>query len=225
MKKVVSYVRVSTARQGRSGLGLEAQRQAVAEYLAQTGARLVGEYLEIESAADNRPELAAALAHCRRTRASLVVAKLDRLSRNVAFLAALLEADVPFVACDNPTANKLTLHLLAAVAEHEREAISQRTRDALAAAKRRGVALGGENPACRNLSAAARRRGWQRSAEARRRAAEARYADLRPLVAELREEGRSLAAVAEELNRRGYETARGCAWTGMAVSRVLAAAS
>jgi DNA invertase Pin-like site-specific DNA recombinase len=141
-KAFIAYCRVSTARQGRSGLGLEAQREAIRQHVG--AGRIVAEYVEIESGkrADNRPQLAAALAACKLHRATLVIAKLDRLSRNVAFIAAMMDSGVDFIAVDFPQANRLTLHILAAVAEHEREAISARTIAALAAAKRRGVKLG-----------------------------------------------------------------------------------
>ena len=139
----VSYVRVSTERQGKSGLGLEAQQAAVGTYIAGRHGRLHQEYREIESGKkDDRPQLAAALAACRKNKAVLVIAKLDRLARRVSFISALMDGDVDFVACDFPQANRLTLHILAAVAEHEREMISQRTRAALQAARNRGVKLG-----------------------------------------------------------------------------------
>ena len=220
--KVISYVRVSTKRQGESGLGLEAQQEAVARHCRSIGARLLKEYVEIESGKkSDRPELAAALADCKRRNATLVVAKLDRLSRNVAFLSALMESGVPFVACDNPSATKLTLHVLAAVAEHEREAISIRTKAALAAAKARGTKLGGSNIACRNLTDAARRRGQKLATEAAAAAASAHYADIAPLVRELSDEGLSQRAIASELNERGFETRRGREWTGVQVGRLL----
>ena len=143
--RFVAYYRVSTERQGRSGLGLEAQQAAVAGFI-NGGTELVAEFTEIESGKRNeRPALAQALEACRRHKAKLVIAKLDRLSRNLAFIATLMASGVEFVAVDNPHANKLTVHILAAVAQHEREMISQRTKDALAAARRRGVRLG--NPA------------------------------------------------------------------------------
>src|SRR5215213_4230202 len=139
----VVYLRVSTDRQGRSGLGLEARRVAVASYLAGHG-RIVAEVLEVESGRRNdRPELERALALCRAHRATLLVAKLDRLARNVAFVSRLMESGVEFMAADFPQANRLTIHILAAVAEHEARMISDRTRAALAAAKVRGVVLGG----------------------------------------------------------------------------------
>src|SRR6516164_4918906 len=141
--KFVAYFRVSTDRQGKSGLGLEAQREAVMNYLNGGNWQLVGEFTEVESGKrSDRPQLAAALAACKRHKAKLVIAKLDRLSRNLAFIAALMDSGVEFVAVDNPHANKLTVHILAAVAQHEREMIAQRTKDALAAAKARGVVLG-----------------------------------------------------------------------------------
>lgn len=144
----VAYYRVSTDRQGRSGLGLDAQRRAVSEYLGASGLQPVSEFTEVESGRRaDRPELAKALAACRRHGARLVIAKLDRLARNVAFVSGLMEADVDFVACDMPHANRLTIHILAAVAEHEREMISARTKAALAAARARGTLLGFANPA------------------------------------------------------------------------------
>jgi DNA invertase Pin-like site-specific DNA recombinase len=139
----IAYYRVSTDRQGRSGLGLEAQRAAVANYLAANGSGLLAEYTEVETGKRNdRPDVQKALAACRKHKARLVIAKLDRLSRNVAFIAAMMDAGVEFVACDNPHATRLTLHILAAVAEHEREMIASRTKAALQAAKARGVRLG-----------------------------------------------------------------------------------
>src|SRR6516162_1518825 len=141
--KFVAYFRVSTDRQGKSGLGLEAQRETVMGYLNGGRWTLVGEFTEVESGKRaDRPELEKALAACKRQKAKLVIAKLDRLSRNLAFIATLMESGVEFVAVDNPHANKLTVHILAAVAQHEREMIAQRTKDALQAAKARGVVLG-----------------------------------------------------------------------------------
>src|SRR3954468_203058 len=144
--KWVAYYRVSTAKQGASGLELDAQREAVADYLNGCNWTLAAEFVEVESGKRNdRPELAKALATCRRTRATLVIAKLGRLARTVAFVSNLMEAGVEFVAVDFPTANRLTIHILAAVAEHEREIISARTKAALAAAKARGTKLGNPN--------------------------------------------------------------------------------
>jgi len=142
--KWVSYLRVSTDKQGKSGLGLEAQRKAVADFLNGGRWELLQEFVEVESGKRNdRPQLAEALSICKKHKAKLVIAKLDRLARNVNFVSGLMETGVEFVAADMPFANKLTIHILAAVAEHEREAISARTKAALAAAKARGVKLGG----------------------------------------------------------------------------------
>src|SRR5713226_5817525 len=144
---VIGYLRVSTKGQGESGLGIEAQKAAVETYAKQNGATLIVCYLEVESGKlADRPELAKALSHAKRSKATLVVAKMDRLARNVAFLSALMEAKVDFIAVDNPAANKLTLHILAAVAEAEAEAISTRTKAALAAYKARGGKLGSARP-------------------------------------------------------------------------------
>ena len=141
--KFVAYFRVSTDRQGKSGLGLEAQRKSVLDYLDGGRWELVAEFTEVESGKHNdRPELEKALAACKKQRAKLVIAKLDRLSRNLAFIATLMDSGVEFVAVDNPHANKLTVHILAAVAQHEREIISARTSAALKAAKARGKRLG-----------------------------------------------------------------------------------
>ncbi|MBV1800407.1 recombinase family protein [Siccirubricoccus sp. G192] len=153
----VAYYRVSTAKQGQSGLGLEAQREAVERHVRSVGGTVLAEFIEIESGKkNNRPEVARAIAACGARRATLVIAKLDRLARNVAFVSNLMEAGVEFVACDNPFATRLTVHILAAVAEHEREMISARTTAALAAARARGTRLG--NPALRAGDAEAARR-------------------------------------------------------------------
>jgi DNA invertase Pin-like site-specific DNA recombinase len=146
-RRFVAYYRVSTDRQGRSGLGLDAQQKAVTDYLNGGAWELVGEFVEVESGKkSDRRQLARAVDACRKHKARLVIAKLDRLSRNLAFVATLMESGVEFVAVDNPHANKLTIHILAAVAEHEREAISERTKAALAAAKARGKRLGTPRP-------------------------------------------------------------------------------
>ena len=219
--RFVAYYRVSTQKQGNSGLGLDAQRDAVLAYLDGGDWQLVAEHTEVESGRKNdRPELAKALAACRRLGATLIIAKLDRLARNVAFVSNLMEAGVEFVAVDMPMANKLTVHILAAVAEHEREMISARTKAALAAAKARGTKLG--NPA--GLSAEARTKGTAVAVARRKAAAADRVADLRPIVEEIRATGRaSLRAVAAELDARGIPAPRGGRWTAPAVMRLLSA--
>jgi DNA invertase Pin-like site-specific DNA recombinase len=204
----IAYFRVSTARQGRSGLGLEAQQEAVRQYLTSVGGAVAAEFTEVETGKRNaRPELAKALAACKRLKAKLVIAKLDRLSRNVAFLSAMMDGKTEFIACDNPTATRLTLHILAAVAEHEAEVISQRTIDALQAAKRRGVVLG--------------RNGAERLAPDNRAAAMDRACLLKPILADLTGAGMSIRQIAAELAARGIPTARGGKWHPQTVSRVL----
>lgn len=143
MKKAIPYYRVSTERQGQSGLGLDAQRKAVLDYVSTHGIQLLKEYTEVESGRNSkRPVLLHALEECKREKAILLIAKLDRLGRNVAFISRLMESNVDFIAVDNPHASKLIVHIMAAFAEYERDQISARTREALQAAKRRGVLLG-----------------------------------------------------------------------------------
>src|SRR5215475_12806885 len=194
--RFVAYFRVSTARQGRSGLGLEGQRAAVINYLDGGRWTLVAEFTEIESGANNgRPELAKALAACRLKGATLVIAKLDRLSRDAHFLLGLEKAGVDFVAVDMPHANRLTVGIMALVADEERRMISARTRAALAAAKRRGVKLGGDRGA--RLTAKQRAAG----VAVRQEQARSRALDLAPTVKELQAAGfESLRAIAEGLD-------------------------
>jgi DNA invertase Pin-like site-specific DNA recombinase len=219
---IIGYLRVSTKGQGESGLGIEAQRAAVEAHAKSQGANVAAWYKEVESGKRaDRPELAKALAHARRSKATLVVAKLDRLARNVAFLSALMESKVPFVACDNPHANKLTLHILAAVAEAEALAISQRTKAALGAYKAHGGLLGASLPQCRNLTNEAVARGRERSSAVRSAAAREAYADLLPEIQQLRRSGASLKAIANALNAKGHTTRRGKAWQPVQVARVI----
>ncbi|MBN9537345.1 MAG: resolvase [Alphaproteobacteria bacterium 65-37] len=226
--RFVAYYRVSTARQGRSGLGLDAQRDAVRGH-ASGVAQLLAEYTEIESGRRNdRPELAKALAACRLHRATLVIAKLDRLARNVTFISALMDSGVEFVAADMPAASRLTVHMLAAVAEHEARMISERTKAALAAAKRRGIKLGGFRG--RAASDADR----LLASLARAQLADARARDLADTIGNLRSEGIvSLRAIARRLtqlgiattgsyDKLGKPTGHGGAWTGVQVRRIIA---
>ena len=212
--KFVAYYRVSTDRQGKSGLGLDAQREAVTSYLNGGRWSLVDQFTEVESGkrSNNRPELAAALAACKKLKAKLVIAKLDRLSRNLAFIATLMESGVEFVAADMPHANKMTLQVLAVFAEHERDQISARTRVALQAAKKRGQRLG--NP---NLSKAAKLGTAAVKANARRFAA-----NVRPIIDEIMRAGAtSHNAIAAKLNERNVRTARGGRWTHVQVGAIL----
>ncbi len=220
--KFISYLRVSTARQGTSGLGLEAQREAVSRYLNGGNWNLVQELVEVESGKRNdRPQIAEALRLCRLHRATLVIAKLDRLARNVHFISSLMESGVDFVACDFPEANRLTVHILAAVAEHEAGMISARTKAALTAAKARGVSLGGRRGSIERMVSMAAK-GTRQSAIVRRGSADKRRADLLPVVAQLRTEGAtSLRGIAAGLNSAGLTTARGGQWSATQVSRLL----
>jgi len=223
---MIAYYRVSTKQQGDSGLGLEAQQAAVESYARQTGARILASYREVESGKlAERPELAKALAHARRNKATLVVAKLDRLARNVAFLSALMQAGVDFVCCDNPHANKLTIHILAAVAEDEAERISARTKAALQAAKARGVKLGSARPGHWKGHEKARLDGLARgrvvAAKVASKAATEAYSDLAPLMAQWRTEGMTLTGIASKLNSEGHQTRRGRPWNPVQVARVL----
>lgn len=215
----VSYLRVSSQRQGQSGLGLEAQRAAVAAHIRD--GRLLSEYCEIESGGRNdRPQLLAALAHAQATGATLIIAKLDRLARNVAFIANLLEADVDFVACDLPAADRLTIHVLAAVAEHEREMISARTKAALAVAKARGAKLGNPNGA-RPLHRAGK--GNTAAIAALEAAAATWRRRIVPIIAAIRASGvTSNIEIARELERRGIRTLRGGQWRDATVRRLIA---
>jgi DNA invertase Pin-like site-specific DNA recombinase len=200
--KFIAYYRVSTDKQGKSGLGLDAQRKAVIDYLDGGKWTLLDEFTEIESGKRNdRPELEKALAACKKHRAKLVIAKLDRLSRNVAFIAMLMDRKVDFVCCDNPTATKFTIHILAAVAEHERDAISARTKAALAAAKANGKKLG----------------NYRRIAEAKQRATAARAEAVRGAIVDTAH--LSTRAAADALNRRGISTANGKRWHAMQIHR------
>jgi DNA invertase Pin-like site-specific DNA recombinase len=210
-QRLIAYERVSTARQGASGLGLEAQRQSIDGFAASRGAEVLARFTEVESGKNpNRPQLTAAIQLARLTGATLVIAKLDRLSRNAAFLLALRDSGVKFVAVDMPEANDLTVGIMALVAQAEREAISRRTKEALAVAKARGVKLG--NP---NGAEALRRAGKGGVALRAVVACNAdRHAqDLAEVVVAIRAQGhKSLRAMAAEMNQRGMMTRRGVSW-------------
>lgn len=227
MAKFVAYYRVSTQKQGVSGLGLEAQRAAVLGYVGQRS--LLAEFTEVESGSRNRrrrtrrpsrPELAAALRHCKATGAVLVVAKLDRLARDVAFVTNLMDSGVEFVAVDFPQANRLMIQVVSAFAEYESECISQRTKAALQAVKARGKSLGNPN------GAASLRRASVTNEEAVHFAkdiAQTHANTLRDMVADIRSGGVStLSGIAHELERRGARTARGGRWSATQVGRLLA---
>ncbi len=215
--RFVAYYRVSTDRQGKSGLGLEAQQRAVTQFCERSGGLLKAEFTEVQSGKDdNRPQLASALRHCRLTNSTLLIAKLDRLSRNVAFLATLQQSETRFIACDLPQANELVVHILAAVAQAERKAISDRTKSALAAAKQRGVKLGNPKLQPGNAVSAAKARA-ARSANVMRKSVE-----LTELIEDARAQGMaSLREIAAHLNSIGVAAAREGKWHANSVRRVL----
>ncbi|MDZ4307180.1 recombinase family protein [Allopontixanthobacter sp.] len=228
MTDYVAYLRVSTVKQGRSGLGREAQEAAINAFLRVGDRLLQPPYEEIESGKrDDRPELVKALNRCKLTGATLLVAKLDRLSRNVAFIATLQEAGTKFVAADMPEANELTIHIMAAMAQHERKAISRRTKDALAAAKARGTKLGGwreyredhplygqpRQPVDHTLGTAAKQDK-----------ARAFNTSVRQAISEIQSSGTtSLSQIAQALNEQGVRTRRGGRWQATQVDRVMQA--
>lgn len=210
----VAYLRVSTVRQGESGLGLEAQRAAVEAFARQHGATIVASFVEVETGKrSDRPELAKALCAARKAKATLLIAKLDRLARNVAFIANLMDADVEFLACDQPFASRLTLHILAAVAEDEARRISERTKAALQAAKARGTRLG--SPIARKTVAKARA---ARSAYAKKA-----NATTLAVIRDVKGSGiDTLAGIARALQARGVKTPGGrTQWQPVQVSRLL----
>lgn len=200
---------MSTQRQGQSGLGIEAQREAISQFIeSQPNRVLLQEFVEVESGSRNaRPELVQSVALCRKSKATLVIAKLDRLARNVAFVSSLMESGVEFVAVDAPYANRLMIHIFAAFAEHERTLISERTRAALAAAKARGVKLG---------------RNGQRLAKINRAEAIAFAETMRgPVLIAVRRGAKTLHEIACDLNLNNRSTRQGCCWTASGVHRLL----
>ena len=224
--KFVAYLRVSTQRQGRSGLGLEAQREAVNNYLNGGRWKLVAEMIEIESGkrSDNRPKLDEALALCRIHNATLLVAKLDRLARNVAFVSALLESGAKVVAVDMPDADVTMLQIYSVMAEREAKAISARTKAALQVAKARGTKLGGRRVSAERFKEIAIE-GRKVSADVRRAEARKHAGMMLSVIQVIQAHGATtLRQIADALNERDIPTPRGKAWTAMQVSRVLKSA-
>jgi DNA invertase Pin-like site-specific DNA recombinase len=214
MGRLIPYYRVSTRKQGESGLGLEAQQSCVADFARYGQHDIIAAYQEIETGKRaDRPELAKAIAHAKRAKATLVIAKPDRLARNVHFLSGLMESRIEFVCCDMPSANRLTLHILAAVAEDEARRISERTKAALAAYKARGGKLG----TVANLTREAGKRG----ADTCRAQARTAYAALLPQLREWRSAGLSLRQISARLNDAGHTTRNGAPWNHAQVRRVL----
>jgi len=226
MKKLVAYIRVSTQKQGLSGLGLEGQEAAIAAYARQVNGKLIHTYREVESGRKaNRSELERAIDHARRIRGCLVIAKLDRLARDVEFIAHLLKDSLDFVACDFPQANKLTLQIMSVIAENEADMISQRTKAALAAAKARGVKLGSARPGHWQGREETRRQAGLKASQSAKAKRDSEFANLAktvlPVAAQMRDSGETLQAIADKLNEDGYTTLRGKPWTAMQVFRFL----
>lgn len=216
MANIVAYFRVSTQKQGASGLGLEGQRACVGEYAKRTGGKILSEFTEVESGKNNsRVKLAEAIAEAKRTGSLLVIAKLDRLARNAGFIFTLKEAGVNFAACDIPEANTLTVGIFAVLAQHEAELISSRTKSALAAKKARGEKLG--SPA--NLTNAARKKG--REAHSRNAANNQNTKTAKGYAKLLREGGATLRHIADTLNAEGFKTPRGGRFAAVQVARLL----
>jgi len=217
--RFIAYIRVSTQRQGKSGLGLEAQRQAIKEYVDRNNWTVLQEYVEVESGRnDERLQLKLALEACQRTGSKLLVAKLDRLSRDVAFIANLMKTKAEFVACDFPEANTFSIHILSAMAQYERELISKRTKDALRAAKDRGKRLG--NP--QNLTREAARKGRAAGVKARQVKANEYAERMKPIIQELLDKGFSLNAVAKRMMEDKELTPRGgSVWTATTVRNIM----
>lgn len=215
MSNAISYYRVSTVKQGLSGLGLEAQKASVETYAKSTGLNITGEFIEVETGTSKRQrtEIYKALAECKRTGATLLIAKLDRLARNVAFIATLMESGVKFVAVDNPAVTPLTLHVLAAVAEQEAKMISARTKSALDAAKARGVVLGKPENLPSNAGAIS---GAKRKAEA----IDA-YSKVMNYICIMQKQGKTYEAIATQLNKDGYKTRNGKEFAAMTVYRMV----
>jgi DNA invertase Pin-like site-specific DNA recombinase len=209
--RYVAYFRVSTKKQGADGLGIAAQKALVARFVEQSGGEVIAAYTEVESGGKNdRKQLAAAMKHAKKEGATLLVGKLDRLGRNLAFIASLMETDTPFVACDFPQADRLMLHMLAAFAEHERRVIGQRVKAALVQAKVRGVKLG---------TSINRINGKGRVAQAT--AAQERAEQLGGIITPMREGGKTLRQIAATLTVQGIKTPRGGNWSAATVRAVL----
>ena len=212
--QAIAYYRVSTVRQGKSGLGLEAQLNTVTAYANATGLNIVGSYTEIESGKNNeRLQLSLALAHAKKIGATLLIAKIDRLARNVSFVSSLMESGADFIACDMPDANRLTIHIISAMAEHEAIAISNRVKSALAVAKERGTILGKPE----NLTVEAQKKGN----EAQHNLFAENYKKIANYVKLLSNSGLSLRKIAEKLNEEGHTTRNGNNFTAVQVSRIL----
>ena len=227
-KKFIAYFRVSTKGQQSSGLGLDSQVQQVNTHIESVQGKLLASYTETESGRrSDRVELEKALQHAKKTRSVLIVAKLDRLARNVLFMAKLMESGIELVACDNPHANKFTIHILSAMAELEAKMISERTKAALVQAKKRGVLLGsarsGHWSGREGVRLAAQKNATVRAALKAKTVRDEVTSDLLPIIEQLRNEGHTLAAIANHLNELGRCTSRGKEWSHVQILRLLRA--
>jgi DNA invertase Pin-like site-specific DNA recombinase len=231
IKTIVAYIRLSRPKKGKNkketmdaSYGIEFQRREVQRIADQHGARIIKEYIEVESARYNkRTEIHKAISHAVSSKSVLVIAKLERLARNVHFTSGLMESGVDFIACDMPDASKLTIHIMAAMAEQYSDDASTRTKNALSVAKSQGVLLGSARPG--HWEGREHRRGWKKankaSAESRRKKAETTYGFILGQVRELREAGHTFKQIAEALNETGHTTTRGLPFTDVAVRRIL----
>lgn len=219
--KFIAYYRVSTNKQGINGLGIDAQRETVNNFLNGGNWKVIDEFTEVESGQKaNRPELTKAIKTCNLKGAKLVVAKLDRLSRDLHFITSLQKANIKFVVAEMPEMNELTIHLMAAMAQHERQMISQRTKQALAQARKRGIVLG--NPCLRMGKQIEGSGDTSKARKARKYLADNYAYQMKDIVFGLMTDGiSSLNGIANELNRQDYKTRFGKAWTATAVKRLV----
>jgi DNA invertase Pin-like site-specific DNA recombinase len=218
--KFVAYLRVSTDKQGRSGLGIDAQLATITSYLNGGAWELLQKFREVESGKNSkRPRLQEAMDECKRTGATLIIAKLDRLSRDPDFIGMVMKSSIDFVACDMPEANRFTIRIMAALAEKEREMISERTTAALKAAKARGIPLGKPE----NATPEGRRKGIAASREVRQNKADSFARETRPIIEDYQRDGLSLRVIAAKLTERNILTARGktASWSHVAVKKIL----
>jgi DNA invertase Pin-like site-specific DNA recombinase len=218
-QRYVAYYRVSTKRQGDSGLGLDAQKAEVNRFINTKSGQLIAEYTEIESGKKNdRPKLEEAIEHTNREKATLIIAKLDRLARKAYFILFLRDSKVPFIACDIPEANTLNIGILATLAQHEQELISKRTKDALAIRKAQGKPIG-----IKGRENLIKSKAWIKSLEVRRAKTGKKWhsSKQRILALELRTKGISLGKIAKKLNEAGYRTSKGCLFQATTVLRLL----
>ena len=211
----IAYYRVSTLKQGQSGLGLNAQKEIIKQHLEPED-KIISEYIEVETGkSDYRPELIDAIEHTKEEKATLIIAKLDRLSRNVSFIFQLRDTKVPFVCCDIPEANTVTIGMFATIAQHEREVISARTKAALKEKKRQGFKLGTPD----NLTEKSRQKSIEVRKDKMRRNTNNRRASA--MIQELREQGLSYQKIADKLNQAGFKTSRGKQFSAMQVKRLV----